>query len=121
MLISAYLDLLIHLYSIIITRKTYKNRVFIINPLSAKLIFVRIEKRKNEKISCLCVCMCACICACVRVRVFVCVCICVYVWLCVCLYVCACACMSGCMCLWLRQRIWVVCASGLARRFIVCC
>src|SRR6218665_3564885 len=58
-----------------LTRKAHKNRVFIINPLSAKLIFVRIEK--------FCVCVLVCVCICVYVCLFVCLYVCMYV----CLYV----------------------------------
>jgi len=92
------------------TRKAHKSRVFIINLLSAKLIFFRIEKLR------VCVCMCVCMCVYVRVFGFVCMCICVYVCLCVCMrvcmcvyicgyvwlymYVCVCARMCACMCLY---------------------
>src|SRR6218665_3698198 len=67
-----------------LTRKVHKNRVFIINPLSAKLIYVRIEK--------VCVCMCSYVSVCVFICVFVCVCVylhvCVFVYLRVCMLVC---------------------------------
>src|SRR6218665_3834002 len=74
-----------------LTRKAHKNSVFIINPLSAKLIFVRIEN------FCVCVLVCVCVSAC----------------MCVCLCACMCACMFACMCqrivccmfLWLHQMI----------------
>src|SRR6218665_2934466 len=89
------------------TRKAHKSRVFIINPLSAKLIFVRIEKFH----------------VCVYVYLYVCLYVCMH--LCVCAYICA------CMRLWLCQRsvatyvcLYVcvcvhvclfTCASGFAR------
>ena len=67
------------------TREVNKNRAFIINPLSAKLIFIRIEN--------------FCVCVCVLVCVLVCACMCVYtcicVYVCVCVHVCAVVCASG--------------------------
>ena len=96
------------------TRKAHKNIVFVINPSSAKLIFVRIV---IIRVLCVYVCVCACMCVCswacmcvylrvfVFVCVFVCVCICVYVWLYVCLYVCVCMYAYVCMyvCLYVRN------------------
>src|SRR6218665_1510660 len=74
-----------------LTRKALKNRVFIINPSSAKLIFVCIGKFR------VCVCMCACMC--------------MYVCLHVCLYVCVSACMRislcFCMCVYLRVCVLI--------------